>query len=87
MLEIVRFNRGEPKFRCRVCGQPFSEDESRVYETHVIACANTHEADLRALSLRERLPALYDPEQSGDVDYGKWVRANRKAIIEGRLKM
>lgn len=87
MLEIVRFNRGEPKFRCLVCQQPFYEDESSAYERHVVACASSHEDELRQRSLRVKAPALYDPEQSGDVEFGKWVRANRKALIDGTLKM
>jgi uncharacterized C2H2 Zn-finger protein len=86
-LTVVRMSPGEPKFRCLVCQAVFYEGEHRAYERHVVGCAQRNEAELRAMSLRERAPALFDPERSGDVELGKWIRLHRTELLEGRKKL
>lgn len=74
------------KFRCRVCGARFYEDEHRIYEGHVVGCAAKHEAELRSDSHRERLAPILGADV-GDVEFKAWVKANRAALLDGRMKM
>lgn len=76
---------------CRTCqmrGEEsrFYADELNAYIRHVALCSSRHEAELRARSLRVKSPDLFDPDVSGDVERGKWIRQHRRAIIEGRKK-
>lgn len=86
-LIIVRDPHRKIAFRCLVCGADFYDDEHTAYERHVVSCAEDNDEHLRAQSLRVKAPALFDPEQSGDVEFQKWVRANKEAILADRLKM
>lgn len=81
--------RGAPKYRCECCPERvvFYDGEERLYERHVIACSQRHDAELRGESLRVKVPGIFDPFVSGDVEYGIWVRANAQAIIDGRTRM
>jgi hypothetical protein len=75
---------------CRVCqmrGEEsvFYEGEELAFSKHIKLCASRHESELRGRSLRVKAPALFDPEQSGDVERGKWIRQHRDEILAGRL--
>lgn len=59
-------------FRCRVCQVRLSQGE---YERHVVACQGEHDAQLRELSLRERLPGLFGPD-AGDPELEAWARTH-----------
>lgn len=80
-----------PAFVCRVivdkdrnlCGKQFHADEPRAYQSHVIACAKQHESEIRAASLRERMPGFFGLD-AADREAEEWVRKNRREIIEGR---
>lgn len=89
LLIIGAGSERDPKYRCLCCPEQvvFYEGEERAYEQHVVACARRHDEGLRAQSLRVKVPGIFDPFVSGDVEFGVWVRANRRALIEGRLKM
>lgn len=80
---------GRPRYRCECCPErtPFYDGEERAYERHVVACSARHDAELRAESWRERAPAIFDPERSGDVELGRWIRRNREALLEDRKKL
>lgn len=86
-LIIVRDSSRKLAYRCLICGAEFYDDEHGDYERHVVSCSDTHFEELRGMSLRAKAPALFDPEQSGDVEFQKWVRANKRAILDGSLKM
>lgn len=88
MLIVVRHNAREPRYRCLCCDDAvFFEGEERAYESHVIACSRRHEAEMRGTSLRVKAPGIFDPDVSGDVEYGRWVRQHRGMLLEGRLTM
>lgn len=88
LLVVVRHNHREPKFRCLACNEWVGyEGEERAYEAHVVACANRHDAELRAQSMREIAPKVWDPNVSGDVEFERWVRQYRVPLLEGRMKM
>lgn len=84
-----------PKFTCRVivgrrddgapkmCGKQFTEDEGAGYQRHVTSCARQHQAEIRAASLREKMPGFYGPD-AADRELEEWVRKYRREIIEGR---
>lgn len=77
--------REEPRYRCLCCNDAdFYEGEERAYETHVVACANRHDEELRAQSMRARAPGIFDPNVSGDVELERWYRRNLPLLREGR---
>lgn len=78
-----------PAYRCECCPEktPFWKGEERQRDIHVKACSERYEAELRQHSMRVKAPGLFDPEVSGDVEYGKWVRQNKEAIIRGDKTM
>ncbi len=85
MSLIVVSRLGEkPGFLWRVCGTQLGQGE---YERHVVRCSKRHEEELRARSWRVKNPYLFDPNVVGDVEFERWVQANRKAILDGRKKM
>ncbi len=86
-LYVVRENPGKPAYGCVACDAVFYKGEETAFERHVIRCSDENFEEMRAESLRAKAPGLFDPNVSGDVEFGKWVRRNRKALIEGRLKM
>lgn len=77
---------GRPRYRCECCPErtPFWDGEERAFERHVVACAARHDEQLRALSWRQRAPAIFDPQVSGDVELGRWIAVHRDALLEGR---
>jgi hypothetical protein len=79
---------GAPRYRCECCPErtPFWDGEERAFERHVVACAAEHDEQLRALSLREQMPAILDPQRSGDTEFERWIRAHRDALLKGRKK-
>lgn len=79
----------EPKYQCLCCPEKtvFYEGEERAYELHVIGCSKRHDAELRGQSLRVQAPLIFDPDVSGDVEFARWVRANRAALINGRMRL
>lgn len=94
MLEVIRsVAAGEPTHWCHVCRTPFYEGERTAWMRHVaggsgqVGCHERHEEELRSHSLRVKAPGLFDPHVSGDVEYGRWVRAHAAAILSGRMKM
>lgn len=74
-----------PKWECFCCGGTFHV--LGVFQRHIQKCSDQHEDDIRALSWRAKNPELFDPQVMGDVEFERWIRDNRQAIIEGRLKM
>jgi hypothetical protein len=86
LIVITRDDR-PPRYRCLACRTMFREGEETAYERHVVACSAQHDEELRADSVRTRMPGLFDPFVSGDVEFGRWVRANRGLLLEGRRKL
>lgn len=82
-MELIIVRQDRPRFRCLVCQTPLHED---TYERHVARCVRRHEQQLRELSPAHTLPGLFGPEV-GDVELERWVRRNRQAVADGRLKM
>lgn len=64
----------------------FTADEAGKYQRHVVDCAAKHEEQLRAMSLRETAPGIFGNE-GWDTELEQWVRDNRDALKEGRLKL
>ncbi len=87
-LIVVRHNDREPAYRCLCCSDGiFYEGEERAYEQHVVLCSKRHDEEMRAQSLREKAPHIFDPGVSGDVELDRWVRVHREALLEDRLRM
>lgn len=78
-----------PAYICRVCKEAvFARGEETAFERHVVRCANRHEDELRALSLRAKAPFFFDPrDASRDQDLERWTKAHRDEILENRKKM
>lgn len=86
-LIVITNERREPRYRCLACDVVFYEGEELWYERHVVACSARHDKELRADSIRTRMPGLFDPNLSGDVEFGRWVRVNRGLLLEGRKRL
>ena len=70
-----------PKFACTLCEAVFTEDERFQFERHVMRAHD--ESDLRPHSPRMQAPALFDPKHdSGDVEWGEWIRRNNESRPE-----
>lgn len=57
--------RGNPKYRCQLCGHTFLESERIPYERHVARCADEHHDELVAAVEAAEPPGLFkgfDPE-------------------------
>lgn len=80
-LIVVR-NR-PPSHRCEVCKTPLYEDE---YVPHMRACVRRNEDEIRGASAREQLDAIFG-DDAGDSEFRRWVRDNRRALAEDRLRM
>lgn len=79
-----------PAFICNVCQEAvFAKDEHRAFERHVIRCAAANEDKLRQMSLRNKAPALFDPqnEDARDVAHEAWVKEHHDEVLEGRKKL
>lgn len=87
MSLIVISGRDElaPKWECFCCGGTFHV--LGVFQRHIQRCSDEHEEELLALSWRTKNPHLFDPNVAGDVELGRWIRENGKAILEGRVKI
>lgn len=88
-LIVVRHADRKPKWICNVCRSRgevtvFAEDEHAAFERHVVACAERHADHLRAFSMRNKAPYLFDPRTAGDVERHEWVRQHADAILHGR---
>jgi len=87
-LIVIRRNAGAPRYRCLCCNDAvFFAGEESAYEAHVVACSRRHDEEMRAQSLRAKAPGIFDPFQSGDVEFGQWIRRHRAELIEGRRKL
>lgn len=92
-LTVIRRHEGPPQWICLVCLTPFFEGEETAFERHVAGtasmpgCAEREEEKLRAQSLRDRMPEIFDPLQSGDVDLELWIQKHRQALLEDRKKL
>lgn len=86
-LIVVRVDPGRVIGGCVACDAVFYEGEDRAWARHVDDCSERNREALMAHSLRAQAPALFDPEVSGDVEYGKWISRHRAALIDGRMKM
>lgn len=76
---------------CRTCHAAgresrFYEGEETAYVRHLKRCSDEHLEDLQSTQARHQNPALFDPDQAGDVELERWMRLNARAIEEGRLK-
>lgn len=61
-------------------------EESAAYERHFDRCASENMDELRSTeTMAGKAPGLFGPE-SGDVELREWLRQNRTAVLEGRLK-
>lgn len=82
-------------YKCLCCGAEFRRGEERAYERHVAGdplsttpgCAERNAERMNAESLRAKVPGIFDPEQSGDVECAHWVSANRGLLLEGRKRL
>lgn len=84
-LQVVRFNHDGPKFRCRLCGHLYHEDERRAFERHVQQCGDSHEHVIHEMSPRRReLPFMGSGD---DVELKDWIKANQAAILRGSKRM
>lgn len=83
-LEIVTRLEEPALFHCLVCGVGFSKTQTRLYQDHVVRCSGQNEELLREMSFRHKAPHLFDPLVAGDVELSAWIRANSRAILEGR---
>ena len=64
-LQIWIPNSERPRWRCRLCKASFYEGQFGKYERHVVACGNRNEAELMAMSPKQRMPEFHaepDPE-------------------------
>lgn len=86
-LIVITRGGGPPRYRCLGCQTTFRAGEETAYERHVVACSAQHDEELRADSVRTRMPGLFDPDVSGDVEFGRWVRVNRGLLLEGRRRL
>lgn len=79
---------GQPRYFCLTpgCGAKFQAGREREYQEHCVWCSNQNEERLLAHSLQHTRPGLFGPE-SGDVELERWVRENRQALLERRMKM
>lgn len=93
MLTVIRHNEGEPRYQCLCCEALFFEGEERAFERHVAGsastpgCAERNAERMDAESLRAKAPGIFDPNKSGDVELERWVRRNRTALLEDRLRI
>jgi hypothetical protein len=88
LIVVTQDDGRKPRYKCLCCEVAvFFEGEETAYERHVVACSNRHDLEMRSMSLRVKVPAIFDPNESGDVEFGRWVRRHRRALLEGRLKM
>lgn len=69
-------------FRCLLCGKPFFDGEERAYQRHAVDCSS--DEDKLDRTRREAAGLLHG---IGDEEYEAWVRLNRQAILEGRVRM
>lgn len=84
-LIVVTSNKDRvPRYRCLACDTVFYVGEETFYERHVVACSAKHDEQLRADSLRTRMPGIFDPFVSGDVELERWYRRNLPLLREGR---
>lgn len=79
-------DREPPVFFCAVCKEGFGKSKAADYQRHVVACAERHEDDLRAMSPRAKAPGIFGDE-GWDVEFEQWVRDNKRGIIDGKVKM
>jgi hypothetical protein len=88
-LIVVRHGAQQPKFHCLIpgCGAKFTEEEARAYQAHVARCSTENEDRLRGASMRTVAPGLFDPTIAGDPERESWVRAHRRGIIDGSVRM
>ena len=82
LIVITNNEDREPAFRCMACGLPFFEQERTFYQRHVVACSAKHEQEMRAESIRERMPGLATLD-----DYDVWISKHRDELIAGRKKL
>lgn len=93
MLTVIRHNEGEPRYQCRCCDALFYAGELSAFERHVAGspstpgCAERNAERMDGESLRAKAPGIFDPNQSGDVELERWVRRNRVALLEDRLRI
>ncbi len=87
LIVVIGGQERRPRYRCMACDVVFYDGEERVYERHVVACSEVHDAELRAMSVRQRDPAIFDPQVSGDVELGQWIKRHREALLEDRKKL
>lgn len=87
-LIVMRVNAPEPCYFCLCCNEAsFVEGEERGYERHVARCSTVHDEKLRADSIRTRMPLIFDPHVSGDVELTRWIRRHRGMLLEGRMTL
>lgn len=72
----ARIHDEAPKFRCRVCQEPFWDRTA--FGRHVVNCSNANEDRLRAETLRGQNPWMFDDQAHGDVEFRDYVRSTGK---------
>jgi hypothetical protein len=73
-----------PKYECGLCGLMFYSHEERAYGRHMKTCSDQNPDAVLERSTRHKLKDLF---AVGDPEREAHTRRNRKAIIEGRMKL
>lgn len=66
-----------------ICGRRFFTGEEKQVQQHALRCAREHGDAIRAWRERSH-PSILKP---WDPEFAGWVRGNRRAILEGRVRM
>lgn len=87
-LIVVRHNEREPRYRCLCCPDGvFFAGEETAYERHVALCARRNAEEMEGQSMRAKLPGIFDPFRSGDVELERWISRHRGMLLEGRMNL
>jgi hypothetical protein len=65
-----------------VCGAKFYKGQERLVEKHAGECLARHEEEIRDY-IESVHPSIMKP---WDTEYATWLRQNREALLEGRMK-
>jgi hypothetical protein len=80
-------HRDETRAICRICKAVYwLPGEQRAFDRHVVDCFDRNEQEVRDRSLRIKNPLLFDPLGEGGDDLAQWMRRNRQAVLDGKLK-
>lgn len=77
----------EPVFFCTCCGTGFYDNELAAFQRHVGPCAKSNLAELKAQSLKARMPVFdpenWDPEVRAHMDkVGETMKRERRLTVK-----